>query len=1013
MAEIRLISPLLDQFDMGDPISTHDGVCCCPAMRKGTDERYIVKIISIPASQTQLDALLLTGAYPDADSARNYFKDLATDIETEVHSMQQLARIEGFLPFEGCQVVPMEDGIGYQVYLVSTYQRTLEKKFSREPMTHLSAVNLGLDLCAALAVCRKAGLLYTDLKPSNIYVTYDKEYRIGDLGFVNLSSLAYASLPNKYRSSYTAPELNDPFAPLNTTIDIYAVGLILYQAYNNGQLPTLGADGVLPPPEFADYEIAEIILKACATAPADRWQNPIEMGQALVSYMQRNGVNDTPIVPVPVIAVDDIISTVNAVVEEDIVEMPVSEESEDDFDLGAVLGILEDEASTESTAETFAEDDEGNLTFLMDNQDETVPGSTDEEIEYNEVSNDLSEMLAQVDELAAMEVPEPVVAPEAIEIIIPELEPVAEAECAEPSAEESTVDESAEDRADEDNNSVFALPIISEADIDEVSLPAEFDPLDSEPVAIESESVTSSVATDVEETAEDEEDDLILPLPIERKSRGWLIGILIALLLLAIAAAGFLYYRYFYLMPIDSIQLNGTENTLVVSVNSDVDEDLLKVVCSDSHGNQLTLPVVNGKATFENLVPNTAYNIKVVTDGFHRLTGNTATAYSTPAQTNIVQFSAVAGSEDGSVILGFTVEGPDDGQWSIVYSTPGETEQTVIVPSRMVTLTGLTVGKEYTFRLFSDTSIYVTGANEIKFTASKLIYAENLTVNSFLNGQMSVSWQAPADANVTQWTVRCYNDDDYNETVITSDTTAVFENLEHDHNYTVEVTAAGMSVSQRTFVEKNAPTASDFKVDHSNPNLLKLSWTVNSKTDQNGWLLLYTIDGTKTQYSVTCDGASAVVEGVVPGAVYEFTLQDPNGTEVICPPFQYYAPEAEAFSGYKVTADDMKCQLYKSSNVIYTTTFEPTDRIYMRVTLGKRYTSSDDNILILFVTRDADGNVIFNSNTTLKWKNLWTARESILAIPYTPDEPGEYSICIYFNGQFVTEQAYTIKNAAD
>lgn len=1009
MAEIRLISPLLDQFDMGDPISTHDGVCCCPAMRKGTDERYIVKIISIPASQTQLDALLLTGAYPDTDSARNYFKDLASDIETEVHSMQQLARIEGFLPFEGCQVVPMEDGTGYQVYLVSTYQRTLEKKFSREPMTHLSAVNLGLDLCAALAVCRKAGLLYTDLKPSNVYVTDDKEYRIGDLGFVNLSSLAYASLPNKYRSSYTAPELSDPFAPLNTTIDIYAVGLILYQAYNNGQLPTLGADGVLPPPEFADYEIAEIILKACATDPANRWQNPIEMGQALVSYMQRNGVNDTPIVPVPVIAVDDIISTVNAVAEEDIGDVPVSEESEDDFDLGAVLGTIEDEASAESPAETFAEDEEGNLTFLMDNQDETAPGSTDEEIAYNEVSDDLSEMLAQVDELAAMEVPEPVVAPEAIEILMPELDPEPEAEYAEPSAEES-----AEDQSVEDEDSVFTLPIISEADIDEVSLPAEFEPLDSEPVAIESEPATSSIATDVNESADEEEDDdLGLPLPIERKSKGWLIGILIALLLLAIAAAGFLYYRYFYLMPIDSIQLSGTENTLVVSVNSDVDESLLKVVCSDSHGNQLTLPVVNGKATFENLVPNTAYNIKVITDGFHRLTGNTATAYSTPAQTNIVQFSAVTGSEDGSVILGFTVEGPDEGQWSIVYSTPGETEQTVIVPSRMVTLTGLTVGKEYTFRLYSDTNIYVTGNNEIKFTANKLVYAENLLVTSFLDGKMAVSWEAPEDTSVNQWTVRCYNDSDYNETVITSETTAVFENLEHNHNYTVEVTAAGMSVSQRTFVEKNAPTASDFKVDHTNPNRLVLSWSVDSNTDENGWLLLYTIDGTKTQYSVTCDGASAVVEGVVPGAVYEFTLQDANGTAVICAPFQYTAPDAVAFSDYNVSADDMTCQLYKTSNVIYTTTFEPTDRIYMRISLGKRQVSSEDSILILFVTRDSDGNVIFNSNTTLKWKNLWTSRQCILAIPYTPDEPGEYSIDIYFNGQLITKQPYTIENAAE
>lgn len=1004
MSDIKLISPLLDQFHMGDPISSHDGVRCCPAMRKDSDERYIVKIISIPASQTQLDALLLTGAYPDVESALTYFRELAGDIEAEVVSMQKLARIEGFLPFEGCQVVPMEGGTGYQVFLLSTYQRTLEKHFSREPMTHLSAVNLGLDLCAALAVSRKAGFLYTDLKPSNIYVTNDKEYRIGDLGFARMDSLAYASLPKKYRSEYTAPELEDPFATLNTTVDIYAVGLILYQAYNNGVLPVRDEDGTIPPPEFADYEMAEIILKACANNPSDRWQDPIQMGQAIVSYMQRNGANDTPIVPVPVVAVDDIINAVNAAAE---AQVAVSDQADasgnEDFDLGAIVGVIEGATPAESAENAFAEDEDGNLTFLADVQDETAPGSTEEEIAYDEVSEDLSAMLAQADELAAMEVPEPVVAPEPIPVEMPEPDPVPE-----PDFEETEFSE------DEGDPSVIISPVST----DDVSLPEEFDPLESENVPFPGE-VSTAIAVEVTENGDEEvenaDEDEFLPLPAKKKSKGWLAAIIVALLLLAIVAVGFLYYRNFYLMPIDSIQLSGTENTLVVSVDSDVDESLLKVVCSDSHGNQITLPVVDGKATFENLVPNTAYSIKVITDGFHRLTGNTATAYSTPAQTNIVQFSAVTGSEDGSVILGFTVEGPDEGQWSVVYSTPGETEQTILVPSRMVTITGLTVGKEYTFRLFSDTNLYVTGTNELKYTASNLIYAEDLMVTSFLDGEMSVSWGSPEDASVTQWTVRCYNDRDYNETIITADTNAIFQNLDHDCNYTVEVTAAGMSVSQRTFVGKNAPTATDFKVDHSDPNTLVISWSVINGESDEGWLLLYTIDGADTQYSVTCDGASATLEGVVPGADYRFTLQDSSGTAVLCVPFEYSVPEATAFSNYRVTAENMTCSLYKytAPDIVYTNTFVPADRIFMKINLSKRPSASTDETLILFVTRDAEGNVIFNSNTTLEWSNLWNSRECILAIPYTPDEPGDYSICIYFNGQFVTEETYTIENAAD
>ena len=107
------------------------------------------------------------------------------------------------------------------------------------------------------------------------------------------------------------PEICDAYATLNTTMDTYSLGLVLYQVFNNGALPfdseasrkaMMEQGEPLPPPAYADYEMAEIILKACAFAPEDRWKDPIEMGHALIAYMQRNAVNDVPIIP-PVVEV--------------------------------------------------------------------------------------------------------------------------------------------------------------------------------------------------------------------------------------------------------------------------------------------------------------------------------------------------------------------------------------------------------------------------------------------------------------------------------------------------------------------------------------------------------------------------------------------------------------------------------------------------------------------------------------------------------------------------------------
>lgn len=307
MSEPRYISPLLDGFSLGHSISDHHGVECYPAMYDNSDKRFIVKKISLPASQDRVDALLLTGVFRDVDAVLKYYEDLALGVRREVETLNSLAEQRGFVPVLDCQIVPMESGVGFEVHILSRYRKSLDRFTRRNPMTHLSAVNLGIDLCAAMAVCREAGWLYVDLKPENIFLLSNQEYRIGDLGFIAMDSLQYASLPDRYRSIYTAPEVVDAYASLNATMDTYALGLVLYQIYNCGSLPfdspesrdswleRLSAGEPIAPPCGADEEMTEIIRKACALNPADRWQTPAEMGHALISYMQRNGAEDIPI----------------------------------------------------------------------------------------------------------------------------------------------------------------------------------------------------------------------------------------------------------------------------------------------------------------------------------------------------------------------------------------------------------------------------------------------------------------------------------------------------------------------------------------------------------------------------------------------------------------------------------------------------------------------------------------------------------------------------------------------
>ncbi len=960
MSEPRLISPLLDGFAMGDPITDHNGVQCCPAMNNTNSEKYIVKIISTPSSHSKLDALILSGAYPDKESAMGYFKSITEGIVEEVSVLQKLSQFEGFLSIENYQVEEMEEDNCFNLYMLSKYRNTLEQKLRRGSLTHLEAVNLALDMCAALSVCRRSGYLYVNLKPENIYLSEEGGYRIGDIGFMRLSSLKYASLPDRYRSSYTAPEIADAFSSLTESIDIYALGLILYQVYNDGNLPTNSdlQNGAFPPPAYADYEMAEIILKACAEHPEERWLDPVEMGQAIVSYMQRNGANDTPIAPVLEVTTEEI-------VKEDSVEKENPEEFAPD-------DITEEQI--------FSEDEEGNLTYLEDEiSDETAPDEVHEEIPEIEVSEEVNEILSQADDLLAHPTPDPVVQPEPIDVPIPE--PI--------TLKEQETPQQNPDEVPEENSEKTEEPETEAAPEDDVT--------------------EDDAEGDVDEKAEK---------PVKKSH--WLRNLFVCLFILALIAGGFFFYTKYYIQPIESIVLEeGVNCSITVNVSSKLDESKLTVICSDTYGNQLKQPVKNGRAVFDGLAPNSAYTVKVVVDGFHRLTGDTSAAFTTPVQTNIVQISAVTGSEDGSAIIGFTIEGPDAKQWNIEYSAQDEKPQTVTFAGHMTTLTGLTPGKEYTIKLSPDEDLLITGISEIKHTASNLIKPVDLAITGLFDNKLTATWSAPENVTVENWTVRCYSGTEFDQTIVVDGTTVSFEGVDPKKEYTVEVTAAGMSVNERAFVPANSTSVANFKVKTNNNNSIVLSWDCLGTDPKDGWIVLYSVDGSPIQELICKENTVVTIPIKVPNASYAVTLQTSDGVTALGGQLNFKTEKADNFSGYKVTKGNMTFKMCKTpskknwdrydlSSKDYTTTFDIGKDASFLIKLSKSPKSSSDKITTLFVIRDENENIVSTATTTEKWKKMWSNKYCELDIPSLPKMVGNYSISIYFDGEFVHEQNFTI-----
>lgn len=1098
MSEIKLISPLLDNIDMGEPISDRCGVRACPAMNRDSGAKYIVKIVSSPATESQLDALLLSGAYSSKEAAVSYFKELAEGIISEAQTLQKLSALEGFVGFDGWQIEPMDNEAGYDVYLKAAYRKTLDRVLNGSSMTHLGALNLGLDLCSALSVCRRCGYIYAALKPSNIYMVSDNSFKIGDIGFMRLDSLKYASLPERCRSRYTAPEIQDAYSAVNTTVDIYALGMILYQVFNGGQLPT-ATDGELPPPDYADYEIAEIIMKACALDPSQRWQDPMDMGQALIGYMQRNGVHDTPIIPqaTPTLDGDEDTSAEADPIDEEAndetliseteadaadenetdetdtaegetavaaeepenqdtaetpepVADPVAEESEasdtsesaeeieedsgatatpivadtedadntpvsaveepdtqvtdevaeaaettdvddtaeasdisDDADATDAVTAEENPESPESAEtadsgelDTVSEEDElENLSFLTDTQeDETLPSDDIVNNDDVQISAEVTDILNQADELIAHPTPDPVVQPEAIDVQIPApVEP-------------------------EDLNSAPSADAEEAMNVDENG---------------DAEGSTNEDA----ETAEDADEET--EYYEDKPKSHWLRNTLLAILALAVIAAGYFFYKYFYLQTIDAFSISGGDDSLTVSITTDTNEELLSIICTDTYGNKQTKTPVNGMATFTELAPNTTYSVRIEIDGFHKLVGESTGAYATPKRTNIAQFQALTGSEDGSVILSFTVEGRDCEEWKLKYSADGEPECEVAFSGHIYSLTGLVIGKEYTFELTPAIDIAFTGTNTLTHTASKLVRASDLTITSCFNKRLEAIWKAPTDTEVASWTVHCYNENGYDQTIVTEECYAAFDGITDTDSYTIEVTADTMSVGERAFVSENSVTVSNFSVKHYDNTGIALTWGINNVTADVAWKLQYSIDGAAVQEIIIDDTTPPKITPYIPGAQYVITLLTQNNDAVLGGNLEFTADLPVMFNSFGVHKDDMyfnmcrypgyegwnRYDLYDSD---YTTTFTSGESASFLVRIGGEYGISSETLEVMYVIHSQDGTLISSAIQSNTWSSWWYRNYGEFDIPSLPSTPGEYKIDVYFNGALAGQETFTI-----
>ena len=256
-----------------------------------------LKVIRIPKNESEYRSIQSEGM--DEESITSYYKSVVEEIVSECDLMYELKGNSNIVSYEGHKVEKLEDSYGWEIFIRMELLMPLLKYMSEHTFSENDIIRLGVDICKALELCQRYNIIHRDIKPENVFISRQGSYKLGDFGIARRLEGATTGMSKKGTYSYMAPEVYNN-RPYNSTVDTYSLGIMMYRLANKNRAPFLPpypekikfsdkenanqrrmSGEKIPAPCDASEALSEIILKACAFDPKERYSSPAGMRKSL------------------------------------------------------------------------------------------------------------------------------------------------------------------------------------------------------------------------------------------------------------------------------------------------------------------------------------------------------------------------------------------------------------------------------------------------------------------------------------------------------------------------------------------------------------------------------------------------------------------------------------------------------------------------------------------------------------------------------------------------------------
>ena len=263
--------------------------------------RAALKVITVPQSKAEIESILSEGmSTPQAEA---YFHGIVQELMHEFSIMFKLKGTANVVSCEDLRVLEHPDGIGWDILIRMELLHPLLPYVYEHPMARRDIIRLGIDICKALELCQRYNIIHRDIKPENIFISDNGDYKLGDFGIARTIERTTSGLSKKGTYSYMAPEVYAG-REYGFSVDTYSLGLVLYRMLNKNRGPFLPqppeaitfssreqalarrmSGEPLPRPFYGEGRLGEIVLKACAFDPKDRYSSPQQLRQELEAIL--------------------------------------------------------------------------------------------------------------------------------------------------------------------------------------------------------------------------------------------------------------------------------------------------------------------------------------------------------------------------------------------------------------------------------------------------------------------------------------------------------------------------------------------------------------------------------------------------------------------------------------------------------------------------------------------------------------------------------------------------------